>query len=500
MADGARSPPIPQKEPQSQAHGITSTFPYRNFLAYQCLIIYRVFRLSLSIEVLVEKLRRSLVLSLAERYINLILQIATVAALARILTPVEAGIYTVAAGLVNMAQTIREFGVSNYIIQEADLSPRKLGTALSLSTIFGLILAVLFSSASGSIAAWFNEPRIKDVILILSLNFFIVGISSLGFAQLQRNMNFSALAKISTVMAIGRSTIGITMAYGGYGAVSMAWSSIAGTVIGYIGYCIALGRESFVVPRLADWRPILRFGAVSTGASLLQMSTANAPEIIVGRLLGVGDAGLFSRARSLATLFEGSFMGGIRPVAVTSLARENRAGRATTELYLRFLDHTTMVAWSLLMMMGILAEPLIFVAFGDQWSGAVYPSRLVCLAVSITLVGDLAGSAMTAVGAVRSNLIVYAISTPIHIALIAFFCYAGIEGAAGALCISAVALAALSQSAVNKILGVSWLRVWKVIMTTVSAACVTGIIPLIVVVSRHDTTFPAHFPGWPSCL
>ena len=305
------------------------------------------------------KFRRSLALSFIDKYITFVFSIVTIVILARILTPAQTGIFSVAVGLVNLAQTIREFGVCNYILKEAALSREKLATALGLSLLSGIGLALAFASMSGWIARWFEEPEIKSVVLVMSMNFVIVAFASIGWAQLQRKMDFSAMTRISITAVIVRSAVGIGMAYLGYGAMAMAWSSIAGTVISLVGSSIALGREGLIMPRLSAWRPLIRFGAASTGASLLQMVIFSAPDIIVGRLLGLTQAGFLSRARSLTTLFENGFMAAIRPVAVTSLAQASREGRAMGELYLKFLDHTIVIAWPILLLLAVLVIVLL---------------------------------------------------------------------------------------------------------------------------------------------
>ena len=73
--------------------------------------------------------RASLLFSFADRYGNLVINIISTVALARLLSPVETGLYSIAAGLINIAQSFREFGISTYILQERDLTREKLASA-----------------------------------------------------------------------------------------------------------------------------------------------------------------------------------------------------------------------------------------------------------------------------------------------------------------------------------------------------------------------------------
>src|SRR4051812_17104740 len=79
--------------------------------------------------------RRSLLFSFGEKYIGLAMQLGTVMILSRILTPAETGLFSVAAGLVSIAQAVRDFGVGTYILQERDLTRSRLGAALWISVL-----------------------------------------------------------------------------------------------------------------------------------------------------------------------------------------------------------------------------------------------------------------------------------------------------------------------------------------------------------------------------
>jgi len=73
--------------------------------------------------------RASLFFSFADRYGNLAINVLLTVVLARLLSPAETGLYSVAAGLINVAQSFREFGASVYILQEKELTREKLASA-----------------------------------------------------------------------------------------------------------------------------------------------------------------------------------------------------------------------------------------------------------------------------------------------------------------------------------------------------------------------------------
>src|SRR6202044_1374224 len=79
------------------------------------------------------RVRRSLVLSFTERYASILINLLATAILARLLTPRDYGVYTVAVVVVGIASTLRDFGVISFLIQEKNLTESQVRTAYGVS-------------------------------------------------------------------------------------------------------------------------------------------------------------------------------------------------------------------------------------------------------------------------------------------------------------------------------------------------------------------------------
>ncbi len=425
--------------------------------------------------------RRSLILSFGEKYSILLINIVATVILARLLTPAETGLYSVAAGIINIAQTLRDFGVGNYIIQESELTRRRLSTALGISIILGFTLAAIFISAAGSMATAFHEPRLKLVILIMSLNFVLVAFAAIGTARLHRDMNFRAGLRIGIVAALVHAGTSIAMASHGYGAVGMAWASVLGIVVYLVGNYICYAEDIFLLPRLGEWRRILSFGVLSSGGYVLQEVGQRAADVVVGRFLGFGAAGFFSRANGLISLFQQALMNAITPVALSALALLNREGEQLQTPFLRFMGYTTTAAWPLLGMMALLALPIIRVAFGSQWVPAVETAQILCLAAGFAVLGRVAITLFTATGTVRRLFTVQIVGIPVLVCAISLGASVSIETAAIGTVAGSIVHALYSLHQVNRTIGTSWRQICgalgvSLLVTGGSLAAPSGVI------------------------
>jgi O-antigen/teichoic acid export membrane protein len=440
--------------------------------------------------------RGSLLLSFGEKYSILAINVVATVILARLLTPAETGLYSVAAGIINIAQVLRDFGVGNYIIQESDLTRRRLSTALGISVILGFAIAAAFVGAAGPMAVAFHEPRLKTVILIMSLNFVLVAFASIGTARLHRDMNFHAALRIGIVSAAAHATTSIVMASHGYGAVGMAWASVVGIVVYLVGNYACYAEDIFLLPRLGEWRRVVGFGMLASGGYVLQEMGQRASDVIVGRFLGFGAAGLFSRASGLITLFQQALMNAITPVALSALARLKRDGRELTEPFIRFLGYTTIVAWPLLGMMALLATPIIRVAFGTQWVASVGSAQILCLAAAIAVLGRVSITLFTAAGAVRRLFVVQLVAMPFLIGAIALGASFSIEAAAAGTAVGSLAHAFYSLHQVNRSIATTWRQIGVTLGRSLLVTIGSLALPLAVIL--HFGLSPDHF--WPQSL
>lgn len=423
-------------------------------------------------------IRVSLALSFAEKHSVLLINIASTVVLARLLTPTETGLYSVGAGIVNIAQTFRDFGAANYVLQEPDLTRQRLASALGISAGLGLVMTILFAGSSGLLAGFFGEPRLQTVILIMSFSFVAAAFASIGFERLRRAMNFNARMRIGIGAAVVHAGTSIVLAALGYGAIGMAWASLMGIVAGLIGTFFYFPQEIFLRPSLKEWRRVMDFGAFAGSGYLLQEIRLRTPDIVVGRMLGFAQAGLYSRGNGLVTLFQQALMNAITPVAMSALAMFARDRQEMRGPFLRYLGNTTVVAWPVLGMMALLALPVIVLFFGHQWLPSVQAARILCAAAAFWVVEELGMALFSAMGTARNIFLVQAIAVPLQLILLVAGASFSIELAASGMMVSTALLAVLTLVYCGRAIGADWRAVGGELAHSIAITAITLAVPL----------------------
>ena len=97
-----------------------------------------------------------------------ILQIAQVAVLARLLVPADFGLMALVLSIMTFLQIFSDAGVSNAIIHYQEISERQLSSLYWLNVLVSVVLAILLAILSPLIASWYQEPQLKDLLILAS--------------------------------------------------------------------------------------------------------------------------------------------------------------------------------------------------------------------------------------------------------------------------------------------------------------------------------------------
>ena len=348
--------------------------------------------------------RISLLISLAEKYSVTLINIGSTVIIARLLTPLEIGVYSVGLAFVAIAHTLRDFGVGNYLIQEKDLTEDRIRTAAGVTFLLAWLLAFLLAACSGVIAAIYDKPDMRSVLLILSLSFVIIPFSSPTLALLRRNMAFKALYQIRILSAVVHASVAVVLAWQGFSFESLAWASLAGVTTTAVIAAFHRPNMGIIWPSFVEWRHVASFGGKSSLDALVTQIGMNAIDLIGGRLLGFAAVGLFSRAQGLISMFSREFTNAVGQVALPAFAAGHRAGVDLKEPYLKSVGTLTLFAWPFYCFLALMAYPIIRIMFGDQWDAAVPLVRILAVAGMAASTWALCGQILLGMGRINELL------------------------------------------------------------------------------------------------
>jgi O-antigen/teichoic acid export membrane protein len=400
--------------------------------------------------------RRSLLLSFFEKYFTVGINFTSVVVIARLVTPDEIGLYSVAAALINVAQMLRDFGVAGFLLQEKELTRDHMATAFSISLLSGCLFAAAFAGGAEWIADYYHDPRLAPLVMFLSVNFVVVSQAAISTSLLRRHMMFTAIARVGIAQSVANVSVSIAATAMGYGPLGLAWGATAGMIANVVVGQMHLPAGTMTWPGFKEWRRLMAYGAAASGGQVLVGLGQRLPDIVIGRVLGFTAAGFYSRGCSFITLFNQTVLHAVWPVTVSALAALHREGKDLSQPFLKSFALLTCVAWPMLGALALVAPSIMLLAFGDQWMPAVPVARVLCLAAAVAIPNALSFSLTSAIGNVRLHMKAQAILLPVQFVLLILAARQGFEAAAwAAVAVETLQMILYGNASLAKI-GATW--------------------------------------------
>jgi O-antigen/teichoic acid export membrane protein len=426
--------------------------------------------------------RRSLVFSFARNYTNLVFSLGTVMILSRLLTPTEIGIYSVAVATTTVIQMLRDFGVSEYLVQEKNLDDAVARSAFTVNLLIAWSLAVIVFLSSPWIAAFYREPGLGLVLEVLSINFVLLPFGSTVNAMLTRSMQFGILYKINLGWLFARTGTTLMLAFLGFGYMSPAWGSVAGMAATVLG-CLVWGRAYRIRGLgLRHWRAVTRFGMQQTVGGIVNQLGSYAPDFVIGRVLGFADVGLFSRGQGLINLFSSKVTAAIGAVSFPAYAHRHHKSNDAHDFYLKTLTFVTGVALPFAVCAALMAFPIIHVMFGHQWYRAVPILRLLAVAMFFNNLTPQFRQYFTATGKVGIVTGLAVITQVLRVAILIPAAYYSLEAAAASQIVVAVFSALIQCILLKKYTAITLRDLLGALSPSLGLTVATALVPAVVFV------------------
>jgi O-antigen/teichoic acid export membrane protein len=400
--------------------------------------------------------RQSFLFSFGEKYTLLVLNTAGAMVLARWLTPAEIGVYAIGAVLVGLVQVLRDFGVGSYVIQEKELTEEKLRAALGVSMLIAWPLAGLVLALSQPAACFYHEPRLCTVLELLAMNFLLVPFSAVALPCLRRQMRFGAIFAINLSQCVAQLACSVTLAVLGWGYLSLACGAVAGAVATLAATACCRPRELPWLPAWCGVREILSFGSISTAGTLIDEAGVAAPDLIIGKMAGMAEVGIYGKAMGVINVFNQLVTAAVSPVIFPLYSAHVRDGRDLRQAYLTTVSYMTALAWPFFAGIALFAQPLVRFLYGPQWDAAVPVIRVICLGSAVYSMFSMARYLFVAMGQVKAQARLDALAVPVRVVAVLVAAPFGLYWVGWAVVVGALFRSWLTYCCLRRFTGLDW--------------------------------------------
>jgi O-antigen/teichoic acid export membrane protein len=308
-----------------------------------------------------------------------VLQFGSSVTIARLLNPYEVGIFALAFATVGMISIIQAIGLNNYLIREPDLTSEISAAVFSINLIIAIILSLVIGGLGILGGALFNEVGVRHVLSWLAWIPIIQAVGFLPTTLIERDGNFKLISLIKTVGNVIGTISTVLFALYGFSYMSFAYGQlITATVCAGLAATFGAHHNQFNIS-FARWREIRKFALHMLATSGVSRIGNRLQELIMGKLLGLGNLGLYSRANNVYSMLWDNVFVVISRVVFVDLANLARSGSSFGPRYKQSLSLITAIIWPAFAGLGVLSGPFIFWIYGEKWISVTTPLTLLCM-------------------------------------------------------------------------------------------------------------------------
>jgi len=315
-------------------------------------------------------MRRSFIWTTLGQIILFASQMASQILVARHLTPYLMGVSAIAFSISDFVNLMQTFGLRNFLVREASLDDKMIASTFTINLIMSLATSSLVVGIAFLGSSIYHEPRVGDVLLVVAMIPVVMSLELIPGGLLQRNMQFGALAAVSSAKAIVAATTSATMIFLHASYMSISYGALAGALVSTGLTCFLGRRHLHWRLDLSQWRRVTTFGLHMLSVGGVANVAVRSVDLIVGRVLGLASLGLFSRASALNNVLWSNIHLVFTKVVFSRMADEMRATGSIRDIYLKTVNLVTAVLWPAFAGLAVFGGPVVYMMYGPKWVGA----------------------------------------------------------------------------------------------------------------------------------
>lgn len=301
--------------------------------------------------------------------------------IARLLVPEDYGVIAMLGIFLGVSNSFIDSGFGTALVRKIDRTETDFSTVF----YFNIVVAVLFYLglyfAAPAIAQFYDIPLLISVTRILALTLPIGALSGIHSAKLSIAIDFKSRAKISIISTILTGSVGLWMAYSGYGVWALVVQTVLSSLIRTVMLWIIVKWHPKLVFSWRSFKELFTFGSKLLASGLLDTIYNNIYPLVIGKVFSPSVLGLYGKAKALADFPSSNITGVLQNVTFPVLSTIQNEEDRLADAYKRFLKISAFVVFPLMLGLSSVADPFIRLILTDKWEGAIYLLQIICFAM-----------------------------------------------------------------------------------------------------------------------
>ncbi len=322
---------------------------------------------------------------------------------ARLLSPADYGIVSMATVALGLLSLISEFGIGTTIVMQRDIQGSVLKQFNSVALLLGGASFAVAAAMAIPLGVFFRSDVLPWVIVAMATTFVINALQIVPAATLRRELRFRTLALIDVARGFLVPMGTVLFALAGFGY----WALVGGGILSAtVSTALTLinRRHGFSGPSWAGLRGKLQTSAQILVSRLAWYVYSSADLVIAGRRLGEGPLGEYTLAATVATMPTSKIFALLTDVTPSLFAAVQDDRDSLRRYFLNMTELLAFACFPVAIGLALVADDFVAVVLGSKWQGAAIPLMLLAACSTIRSITPLYGHLFLAVGQSRYSM------------------------------------------------------------------------------------------------
>lgn len=391
--------------------------------------------------------------------------------LARLLSPADFGLVGMAMVFISLLNVFKDFGFSSALVQNTENSSITYSSIFFINILAGAILTLIIILVAPLIGNFYNNPKITDIVRLLSLTFFISSFNIVQGTILRIKLDFKSITIRGLTSQFIGGVIGVLAAFYDYGVYSLVIQQISASIIN----TILLWKITSWYPKfefsLVEVKKLFGFSAFVFFGQFVNQLFKQLDTLVVGKMFSASTLGFYSRAESINSLISKNSVTTFNKVFFPVLSSIKNEDERFEKVYFKVIDLIGSLSVFLTCVFFLCGRELILTLFGEKWEPSVLIFQVLIIKGFSYPLSVMMVSALHAKGKSKEDFLFGLIKKLLQLSPLVFAYFSGFQAFLYALVTVNILSWLLNSFFVHKVIDISFLNqvlpVFKMIFVSI---------------------------------
>ena len=321
--------------------------------------------------------------------------------LARILTPDDYGIVALASLFLVLMSVFSDGGLGQALIQKKNADEKDFNTLFTTQLVFATVIYCIVFLLAPYIALSFNtnDPVLFTSLLrVMALTMPLGALAGVQNSVVTRRLMFRWYFYANIASLAVSASVGIFMAYSGFGAWALVGQSMSSIITSTIVIFILLDWHPKLLFYKNRFKPLFKEGLKFMGTSVVGTFFSQLISYAMGLKYSPADLAYFNRGGGIPGLVTKNIDGTIQGVLFPVLAQIQDDIPAVRRALSRAIRVSSFLLFPMLFGVAAIADKLVIIVFTEKWAPCIPFMRVICICNIIAVMAAVNLMALRATG------------------------------------------------------------------------------------------------------